>query len=323
LAQVLRHLHGHAAATHPDLLVGAATSDDAGVYLVAPGTALVQTVDFFTPVVDDPYDWGRITAANALSDVYAMGGTPLTALQMLGWPRGVIPWEVAGEVIRGGADVMEWAGCTIVGGHSVDDAEPKYGFAVTGLVDPEHMITNATGAPGDTLILTKPLGTGIITTAIKRQACPDGLRDAVVDQMAALNDRAARAMRIAAVRTATDVTGFGLLGHLLEILRASGVSAEIDVPAVPRIEGVAALLAAGFFPGGSERNVAAAEPYVDGDVSTDDIRLLADAQTSGGLLVATAQPDRFLTALAAEGVEGWVIGLLTSEPETRVALRSG
>ena len=322
MAQVLRPLHGHAAATHPDLIVGTATSDDAGVYSLASGMALVQTVDFFTPVVDEAYDWGRIAASNALSDIYAMGGQPLTALQLLGWPRDVIAWEVAGEVISGGADVMATAGCTIVGGHSVDDAEPKYGFAVTGLVDPDHLTTNAAGRPGDGLVLTKPLGTGIVTTAIKRGGCPDDLRDRVVAQMVALNDRAAQAVRTVGARAVTDVTGFGLLGHLHEMLRASGTSAEIDVAAVPIIEGAAELAAAGFFPGGSERNRKAVEPFFDGDAGDDDIRLLVDAQTSGGLLVATEHPGRLVEELHAVGIDGWTIGRLTDVSGTRILLRS-
>ena len=313
-------MHGHDAASHPDLIVGSATADAAGVYRLASGHALVQTVDFFTPVVDDPYDWGRIAAANALSDVYAMGGVPITALQMIGWPRDVIDWDVAAEVIRGGADVMRAAGCTIVGGHSVDDAEPKYGFAVTGVVDPDRLTTNAAARPGDTLILTKPLGTGIVTTAIKRGACPDDLIRVVVDQMVDLNDRAAHAVAAAGARAATDVTGFGLLGHLREMLAASGVSAELSVGAVPVIEGVAGLLAAGFFPGGSGRNVEAVEDFVDADV---DFRILADAQTSGGLLVATPDPDRLQHELQARDVLAARIGSITDQPGGRIRLLAG
>ena len=284
--------------------------------------ALVQTVDFFTPVVDEAYDWGRIAAANALSDVYAMGGKPITALQLLGWPRDVIAWEVAGEVIRGGADVMGAARCVIAGGHSVDDAEPKYGFAVTGLVDPERITTNAAGRPGDSLVLTKPLGTGIVTTAIKHGACPPELRDRVVAQMTSLNDRAAKAARDAGVHAVTDVTGFGLLGHLREVLAASGVSAEVDTPEVPIIVGAASLLADGFYPGGSKRNLAAVAEFIDGDVAVADLHLLADAQTSGGLLMSTDDPVRLLDALTAEGVDGWRIGRLTDEPGQRIRLRA-
>lgn len=291
------------------------------MYLVAPGTALVQTVDFFTPVVDDPYDWGRIAAANALSDVYAMGGRPLTALQLLGWPRNVIGWDVAAEVIRGGADVMASAGCTVVGGHSVDDAEPKYGFAVTGLVDPDRIVTNAAGRPGDALVVTKPLGTGIVTTAIKRGVCPPDLATRVVDLMTDLNDRASAAMLTVEVSAATDVTGFGLLGHLHEMLRGAGVSAEIDSARVPVLDGAARLLADDIYPGGSARNLAAVAPFVDGDVSGDVVRILADAQTSGGLLIATPEPDRLLAALSAAGVTGTVIGRLTQSTGTRILLR--
>jgi selenide,water dikinase len=307
---------------HPDLIVGTETFDDAGVYSIAPGTALVQTVDFFTPVVDDAYDWGRIAAANALSDVYAMGGRPLTALQLLGWPRDVIAWEVAGEVIRGGADVMETARCTIVGGHSVDDPEPKYGFAVTGLVDPDRMMTNAAAEAGQTLVLTKPLGTGIVTTAIKRESCPDEVRDRAIAQMAELNEAAAAACTAVGIGAATDVTGFGLLGHLHEMLRASRLSAAVDVAAVPVLEGAADLLAAGFFPGGSERNVKAVEPFIDGDPDPLDVRLLADAQTSGGLLIGTHDPVRLVAVLAESGVDGHPIGMFTPDPGTRIRLRS-
>lgn len=310
-------MHAHDAATHPDLIVGTSTSDDAGVYRLASGQALVQTVDFFTPVVDDPYDWGRIAAANALSDVYAMGGVPVTALQLLGWPRDVIGWDVAAEVIRGGADIMLAAGCTIVGGHSVDDAEPKYGFAVTGFVDPDRLTTNASALPGDTLFLTKPLGTGIVTTAIKRGACPDHLILAVIELMTDLNDRAAHAVAGAGARAATDVTGFGFLGHLHEMLRASGVSAEIDVAAVPVLDGVDELLSEGFFPGGSQRNVAAVADVVDGDA---DLRILADAQTSGGLLVAASEPDRLRAEMDRRGVAVAEVGLIVDDPAGRIRL---
>jgi selenide, water dikinase len=296
-------LRTHPAATHPDLIVGTSTSDDAGVYRLSDDRALVQTVDFFTPVVDDAYDWGRIAATNALSDVYAMGGTPLTALQMVGWPRGVIPFEVLGDVIRGGADVMAEAGCTIVGGHSIDDAEPKYGFAVTGLVDPDMVVTNASARPGDVLVLTKPIGTGIIATAIKRGACPEEVATAAVGWMTLLNEAAARAMCSVGVTAATDVTGFGLLGHLLEITAASGVSAAVDSAAVPVIGGAWALLDAGYFPGGSDRNVEAVTPFVTGSPDPRRLRMLADAQTSGGLLMAV-QPDSLDALLAALGAVG-------------------
>jgi selenide,water dikinase len=286
LARILEPIREHPAVSHPDLLVGFGLADDAGVFDLGNGTALVQTVDFFTPVVDEPYEWGRIAAANALSDVYAMGGQPLTALQLLGWPRDVLSWETAGEVQRGGADVAAKAGCTLVGGHSVDLPEPVYGLAVTGLVDPARMLTNAGARPGDALVLTKPLGIGIITTAIKREICPPGLARQAIDQMATLNEQAAGAALECGAHAATDVTGFGLLGHLREMLLASGAAASIDAGAVPVLDGTWDLLAAGAFSGGSGRNLAAVRPHVAGAVDEPTLRVLADAQTSGGLLVA-------------------------------------
>ena len=286
LREVLRPLLTHPAVTHPDLVVGLATSDDAGVVLL-PGDerlALVQTVDFFTPIVDDPRSWGRIAAANALSDVYAMGATPLSALQLLGWPREVIPFEVSGDVIGGGADVMAEAGCVIVGGHSIDQPEPTYGFAVSGLVEIEHVVTNAGARPGDRLLLTKPIGSGVVTTAHKAGACPPAVLDEAIEMMATLNLRAGAALYPTGAHAATDVTGFGLLGHLREMLENSGTGASITVEAVPVLPGVRSLLEAGFFSGGSGRNVEAVEGRIDGDRGA--VRLLADAQTSGGLLVA-------------------------------------
>ncbi len=298
------------------------TSDDAGVYRLSDERALVQTVDFFTPVVDDAYDWGRIAAANALSDVYAMGGAPLTALQMVGWPRGVIPFEVLGDVIRGGADVMAAAGCTIVGGHSIDDAEPKYGFAVTGLVDPGSVVTNAAARPGDVLVLTKPIGTGIVATAIKRGGCPHDVVATAVDWMAMLNERAARVMCSAGVKAATDVTGFGLLGHLAEIASASGVSAVVDADAVPVIDGAWDLLDAGFYPGGSERNVEAVTSHVVGSVEPRTLQMLADAQTSGGLLMSVdpGSVEDVLAALRSQGM-GEVIGRIGDGPPGTILIR--
>ncbi len=298
-------------------MVGIETSDDAGVYRIAPNRGLVQTVDFFTPVVDDPRDWGRIAAANALSDVYAMGGTPLTALQLIGWPRDKLDFALAAEVIAGGAEVMAEAGCTIVGGHSIDDAEPKYGFAVTGEVAlPEGLVTNAGGRPGDRLLLTKPIGTGIIATAIKRRACPAGVAQEAIRSMATLNREASAAMVSVGVSAATDVTGFGLLGHLAEINRASGTGARLDSDAVPVIDGAWGLLDSGMYPGGSVRNLKAVEELISSDPDDPVTRMLADAQTSGGLLIAVAAGavDRLLAALGERGVDGWVIGELTEGP---------
>ena len=295
-------------------MVGVARADDAGVFRLPDGTLLVQTVDFFTPVVDDPYDWGRIAAANALSDVYAMGGRPLTALQLVGWPRDTLPLDVLGRVLEGGADVMADAGCTIVGGHSIDDGEPKYGFAVTGLVDAANLITNAGAEPGDQLVLTKPLGTGIITTAIKAGTAALDVAASAIDTMAALNDRAAAAAAEVGVHAGTDVTGYGLLGHLREVLVASEVAAALSSVHVPLIEGVRALAERGVFPGGSERNLEDVEPHVVRPGIDDvTIRILADAQTSGGLLLAVDPGclDALMNALTAHGVLAARIGEIT------------
>lgn len=311
LTQVLETLVDHPAATHPDLIVGTATSDDAGVMLLPgfEGRALVQTVDFFTPVVDDPKGWGRVAAANALSDVYAMGATPLSALQLIGWPRDAIPFEVASQVILGGADVMAEAGCVIVGGHSIDDAEPKYGFAVTGVVDVEQLITNAGAQVGDRLLLTKPLGSGVATTAHKHDACPPSVMREMVDIMTTLNDVAGSALFPNGAHAATDVTGFGLLGHLREMVDASGVGAVLEADKVPVVNGVEDLLRQGFFSGGSQRNLNAVATRLAGD--TEAAPILADAQTSGGLLVAI--PSSSVTAYQARVPAAVEVGEITSD----------
>ena len=314
---------GHPATISPDLVVGFATADDAGVFRLPSGEHLVQTVDFFTPIVDDPYLWGEIAAVNALSDVYAMGGTPLTALQLVCWPREQLPFSELGEVIRGGADVMAKSGTTIIGGHSIDDPEPKYGFAVTGLLESGAPVTNAGALPGDLLVLTKPLGTGVVSTAIKRGVCPDALRQAAVDVMTNLNSGAAIAMVEAGAHSATDITGFGLLGHLSEVLAASGVGATIHAAQVPVLSGVRDLVDGGIYPGGSTRNLAAVRPLLDaGEVDETTLRVLADAQTSGGLLISVAS-DRagaLVSALAREGTPSTaVIGEITMG-ESRIRL---
>lgn len=286
LHQIIEPVRRHDATSHVDLLVGIATSDDAGVFALGDGRALVQTVDIFTPVVDSPRDWGRIAAANALSDVYAMGGVPKTALQYLAWPRGVLPFEVASDVIEAGLDVMSEAGCTVVGGHSIDSPEPTYGFAVTGLVAVDDVVDNAGASPGDSLVLTKPLGIGIITTAIKREACPEDLARTAIEQMATLNSVAGAALVPHRANAATDVTGFGLLGHLREMCLASGVGATISLDSVPILDGALDLLGAGMWPGGSQRNLKWIEPDVVTERTVDEWKPLIDAQTSGGLLVA-------------------------------------
>jgi selenide,water dikinase len=247
------------------------------------GPAVVATADFFTPVVDDPYDWGRIAAANALSDVYAMGGSPLVAVNLLAWPRDRLPFDLAREVLAGGLAVASEAGCHVAGGHSVDDPEPKYGMAVTGLVDPDRLMRNDTGRPGLPLSLTKPLGVGVLNN--RHKVTGERFPEAVAT-MAALNRDAARAAVDAGVRCATDVTGFGLLGHLLKLARASGVSAVIDAAAVPYLDGARQSLLAGYVSGGTRRNLDWVRPHSDLGVDEEEALLLADAQTSGGLLLA-------------------------------------
>ena len=289
LEDVVRGL-GSAAPRHPvgELLVGLDSGDDAAVVRIEDGTALIATTDFFTPVVDDAYDWGRIAATNALSDVYAMGGRPVVAVNLLGWPRDVLPFELAAETLRGGLDVCGLAGCHLAGGHSVDDPEPKYGLAVTGVGDPNRLLRNDCGKPGTPLSLTKPLGLGVLNN--RHKATGERFEEAVA-VMTTLNAEAAGAALAAGVECATDVTGFGLLGHLHKLARASGVTAVIDSAAVPYLDGARAALAAGYLSGGTRRNLDWVAPHVDlSKVGADEALLLADAQTSGGLLIAGEIP---------------------------------
>jgi len=311
---VLRHLP---AIEDANVLVDAATRDDAAVYRVAPDRALVATVDFFTPIVDDAATWGAIAAANALSDVYAMGARPLFALNLVGWPRDTLPFELLGEVVRGAAEVTTRAGCLMLGGHSIDDAEPKFGLVVLGEVHPDRMLTNATGRAGDRLVLTKPLGTGILTTALKRELVPESALEPAVRSMTTLNDGAARAALAAGVRCATDVTGFGLLGHLGNILAASGVGARIEWSRLPLLAGAVELAGRGCVPGGTRRNYEAVRAEWADDLSEAERLLAVDAQTSGGLLLAVppAQLPALLEALAREATPAAaVIGELLPEP---------
>ena len=240
--------------------------------------AVISTADFFTPVVDDAYDWGRIAAANALSDVYAMGGRPVVAINLVGWPRDVLPGELLTEVLRGGLDVAALAGCPVGGGHSIDDPEPKYGMAVTGLADPDRLMRNDAAVAGLPLSLTKPLGVGVLNN---RHKSTGEVFPHAVESMAALNADAAAAALAAGVRAATDVTGFGLLGHLRKLMRASGVAAVVDAAAVPYLEGARESLAAGYVSGGTRRNLDWVRPALEESVGEDELLLLADAQTSG------------------------------------------
>ncbi|MFD0902057.1 selenide, water dikinase SelD [Actinomadura sediminis] len=272
-----------------ELLVGLDTGDDAAVVRM-PGSpdAVVATADFFTPVVDDPYDWGRIAAANALSDVYAVGGRPLVAVNLLAWPRDVLPFDLAREALRGGLDVAALAGCHVGGGHSVDDPEPKYGMAVTGVADPDRLLRNDTGAPGLPLTLTKPLGVGVLNN---RHKSTGEVFPQAVAAMTALNRDASAAALAAGARCATDVTGFGLLGHLYKLARASGVTAVVDAAAVPYLDGAREAVRDGFVSGGTRRNLGWVAPHTDFGAADEETRLLlADAQTSGGLLVAGEVP---------------------------------
>jgi selenide, water dikinase len=271
---------------------------------LTPDRALVATVDFFTPIVDDAYDFGRIAAANAFSDVYAMGGTPLLALNLVGWPRDKLPYELLGDVLRGGADIAKEAGAFVVGGHSVDDPEPKYGMVAIGEVHPQRLVTLARAQAGDALVLTKPIGTGVLTTALKRDLASAADLGPAVASMATLNAGAARAMLAIGVHAATDVTGFGLLGHLHNMLAASRVAAEVDANAVPLLAGARELAERGAIPGGTKRNRdALASQVAFGDGVPEALRqLLCDAQTSGGLLIALAhdRADALIAALRKE-----------------------
>ncbi len=283
-----------------DLLVGLDNGDDAAVLRLDGDRALIATADFFTPVVDDPYDCGRIAAANALSDVYAMGGTPVLAVNLLAWPRDRVPFELAAEVLKGGGDICAAAGTSLAGGHSIDDPEPKYGLAVTGLGDPDRLLRNDAGLAGTPLTLTKPLGLGILNN---RHKATGEQFDEAVACMTTLNRDASKAALAAGVRCATDVTGFGLLGHLLKLARASGVSAVVDAAAVPYLDGARESFALGYLPGGSRRNLDWVRPHLDAAVSEDELLLLADAQTSGGLLVAGEIPGHPVIGELVEGHE--------------------
>ena len=312
--------------TDPRILVDASTRDDAAVYRLAPDRALVATVDFFTPIVDDAYDFGRIAAANAFSDVYAMGATPLLALNLVGWPRGKLPLDLLGEVLRGGQDIAREAGAFVLGGHSVDDPEPKYGMVAIGEAHPDRIVTLARARPGDVLVLTKPIGTGVFTTALKRDLLAAGDLAAAVASMTTLNAGAARAMLAVGVDAATDVTGFGLLGHLHNMLAASKVAAELDAPAVPLFPGAVELVARGAVPGGTQRNRDSLTAHVTFAPGVNEALrvLLHDAQTSGGLLLAVPaeRADALVAALKQEGTPAAArIGRVTEGPAGAIQVR--
>jgi selenide,water dikinase len=295
-----------------DLLVGAAEGDDAAVLRLDSDRALVLTTDFFTPIVDDARDWGRVAATNALSDVYAMGGRPVIALNLTAWPGQTLPVELLADVLRGGAEAAAAAGCLVVGGHTIDDPEPKYGLAVVGMADPRHLMTVDRARDGDLLVLTKPIGTGVVATAHKRGAAPPEVLSAAVDAMTTLNAAASEAALRAGAVAATDVTGFGLLGHLHRMLRASGTAAEVWADQVPLLPGAAGLAAAGFISGGTNANVSYLADVTDIDPDTDPVTavLLHDAQTSGGLLIAVTPDavDSLREDLETAGAQAAVVG---------------
>lgn len=287
--------------------MGISTADDAGVYRLTEDLAIVQTVDLFPPVVDDPYDYGQIAVANSLSDIYAMGATPITALNIVGWSPKVLPAEVLVEILRGGADKAKEAEVVIIGGHTLRDSEPKYGIAVTGVIQPHQVVTNANAQPGDFLVLTKPIGTGIITTALKADKVDPPVIQEAVRWMATLNRSASIAMQRVGVNSATDITGFGLLGHLYEMAKASQLEAEIELGQVPIIEGTWALVKQGIAPGGTYNNLDYLTDKVEWpeNITEEEKLVLCDAQTSGGLLISVP-PDRLdllITELKVEAVE--------------------
>ncbi len=305
--------------------MGAATGDDAAVWRLDDSRALIATADFITPVVDDAFTWGRVAAANAVSDVYAMGGRPLLGLNLVGWNTEALPSDMLTDVLLGGQAIASAGGFVVAGGHTIDDPEPKYGMAVVGEVHPDALLTNAGLRPGDELVLTKPLGIGIITTAIKRDLASAEVVDAALDSMTRLNDAAATAAIAAGATGATDVTGFGLLGHLGRMCAESEVVVEVDVGAVPLIDGARALAEAGSVPGGTGRNLQWIEPRLDrGRASDLEVTLLADAQTSGGLVFGATDAEAAtaaVTELRSSGHEAARIGRVVEAGDGRVRLR--
>ena len=273
--------------TDPNVIVGLDDGDDAAAIRVRDDLAVISTADFFTPVVDDAYTWGKIAAVNALSDVYAMGGTPITAINLLGWPRDVLPQELIREVLRGGLDAATEAGISVTGGHSISAPEPIYGMAATGTADPARLMRNDAAEPGLPITLTKPIGSGLLNN--RHKATGDWF-DEAVEVMTTLNRDASEKAVAAGAKAATDVTGFGLLGHLYKMCRASGVDAVVDFKSIPLIDGASDTIQAGFIPGGSRRNLDWVRPHVDSDLGEEELLIAADAQTSGGLLVIGEVP---------------------------------
>ncbi len=322
LAHVLRHVP--VSSDDRAVLVGLDSPDDSAVYRLSDDQAVVQSVDFFTPIVDDPYDWGRIAAANSLSDLYAMGARPTFALNLVGWPR-ALDLELLGRVLEGAASACAEAGAPILGGHSIDDPEPKFGLAVTGVIHPDEIVHQTGAGAGAVLVLTKPLGTGIIASGIKEQRAAPEIAAAAVESMSSLNKSACEAMLEVGAQAATDVTGFGFIGHLVQML-GDGLGAEIEYSAVPLLEGAVELADAGVLPGGSRRNIEHLGELVDdGSLAGGRRDVLFDAQTSGGLLIALdpERADRLLELLAEAGVAGAALvgRVVAAEGPTRVTVR--
>jgi selenide, water dikinase len=305
-----------------DVLVAADTGDDAAVYRLPSGEGLIATLDFFTPIVDDPYDWGRIAATNALSDVYAMGGRPFLALNIVNWPVDDLPLEMLAQVLQGGVDVATAEGVVVAGGHSITDPEPKYGMVALGLVDPDDVMRNSTAPAGAGLFLTKPLGLGIVSTAIKRGLADDDLVVAAIALMTTTNRVAAEAMRHADAEAATDVTGFGLLGHLHRMLEASGVAAELEAGAIPLMDPrILELARRDVVPGGTKRNLAYVFAHTDfGDLPEPEQLILADAQTSGGLLIAAKHKPSMESAFREHDVPFARIGTVVAGEPGRITV---
>ena len=318
LAQVLKQFEQHKALKSENLIVGLENPDDGGVINVGE-TKIIQTVDFFTPILDNPYDWGRVAAANALSDIYAMGGDPVSALQLVCWPREDISFDILAEVINGGLDIMGEAGCTVIGGHSIDDKEPKYGFSVTGVIKNNPLLNN-TISDKDKLYITKPLGTGIIATAIKKDMASDEEILEATNNMVALNKNALKFAKDNNANALTDITGFGLLGHLTEMINGTKLSAVINSDNIPVIKGVNDLLNKGIYPLGSERNLASIKDKLIYEVGEEKIKIFCDAQTSGGLLISL--PDKANTNLKETkdnyGIDIWEIGEINTQYNEKI-----
>ena len=320
LAQVLKHFKQQNKSDSHKILVGLDTPDDGGVIELKNGIKIIQTVDFFTPILDDPFDWGRVAAANALSDIYAMGGKPLSALQLVSWPRDDLSFEILSEVLNGGLEIMNQAGCTIIGGHSIDDKEPKYGFAVTGIIE-ENIYRKTNIKEGDILYLTKPIGSGIISSAIKKNiASKDAIKE-VTGLMTTLNDKALQLASDMGANAITDVTGFGLLGHLIEMIGESDLSVNLFSNKIPVLKYAEKYLEQGIYPSGSKRNLEAVREYIQFDRNDESVvKIIADAQTSGGLLFSSPQhTSEYLDTLCQKiGIEVWEIGNIVSKYKNKV-----